>query len=753
MKTLKKISLAVMLLGLMFILMIGLGTTASAATYGDLEYKIENGEVTIVDCYWSVRSVEIPETIYGYPVTGIAENAFYGCIGVSDIIIPDSVITIGSNAFDDTEYYKNIANWENGVLYIGKHLIDAKTDIETCTIKEGTLTIADSAFFECSELSSVTIPDSVISIGRDAFCAVGIEDAEFGVASFLLSKTSLENITVDKNNKNYSSDEYGVLFNKDKTLLIQYPSGNTRTSYKVPFSVTSIGENAFACCKNLASVKILNENCSIYDNELTISSKMLKKNNFVIFYGIPILAHPDSPAQAYAEKYDRTFIAYHDYTDATCTKAMTCKVCGETSGNANGHNYAAATCKEKAKCTVCGISYGSLASHNYANATCTKAKTCKVCGVTSGKANGHNYADATCTKPKTCKVCKATTGSANGHNYAAATCTKAKTCTVCGAKGGSANGHKYTNSCDTSCNTCKATRKITHAYKDVITKATLTKNGKIEKKCSVCGKVKSTKTIAYAKTFALSETKFTYNGKVKTLFVTIVDSNGKALVNGTDYTVKYASGRKNVGQYTVTITMKGNYSGTKTLTFNILPGKTSKITATQTTTTLKATWNKVTGATGYKVELLNANGKVIKTVTTKNLTYTFTKLTAGTTYKVRVTAYKTISGKNQYSLVSTTITTATKPATPTLKVTSTKKGVANFTWTNVAGENGYEVYYSTSKSSGFKSAASYKTNVAKGSKSKLTSGKTYYFKVRAFKTVKGKKVYGDWSKVVSVKVK
>ena len=132
MKTLKKISLAVMLLGLMCILMIGLGTTASASTYGDLKYEIESGEVTIVDCYWSVRSVEIPETIYGYPVTGIAEKAFYGCTGVSDIIIPDSVITIGSNAFDDTEYYKNIANWENGVLYIGKHLIEAKNDIKKC---------------------------------------------------------------------------------------------------------------------------------------------------------------------------------------------------------------------------------------------------------------------------------------------------------------------------------------------------------------------------------------------------------------------------------------------------------------------------------------------------------------------------------------------------------------------------------------------------------------------------------------------
>lgn len=361
--------------------------------------------------------------------------------------------------------------------------------------------------------------------------------------------------------------------------------------------------------------------------------------------------------------------------------------------------------------------------HTYNNAC---DADCNVCGITR-VVKEHVYKNATCTSPKTCKVCGATIGEAKGH--------------------------KYTNACDTSCNTCGAKRTIKHSYKDIITKATLSKSGKIENKCSVCGNVKSTKTIAYAKTFKLSATSYTYNGSVKKPTVTVKDSAGKTLKSGTDYTVTYASGRKSVGQYKVIVTFKGNYSGTKTLTFNILPSKTRKITATPATTTLKATWSKVTGASGYKVELLNSSGKVVKSATTTKLTYTFSKLTAGTNYKVKVTAYKTISGKKVYSLVSTTLATATKVATPTLKVTSKTKGTANLTWTNVAGENGYEVYYSTSKSSGFKSLASYKTNVAKGSKSKLTSKKTYYFKVRAFKTVNGKKVYGDWSKVVSVKVK
>ena len=97
--------------------------------------------------------------------------------------------------------------------------------------------------------------------------------------------------------------------------------------------------------------------------------------------------------------------------------------------------------------------------------------------------------------------------------------------------------------------------------------------------------------------------------------------------------------------------------------------------------------------------------------------------------------------------------TATKAKTPTLKASSSKKGVVTLSWTNVAGESGYEVYYSTKKDSGYKKLAAYKTNVVKGSKSKLTSKKTYYFKVRAYTKTANGTVYSAWSSVKSIKVK
>jgi hypothetical protein len=66
----------------------------------------------------------------------------------------------------------------------------------------------------------------------------------------------LTSIKVDSNNPNYSSDNFGVLFNKTKTLIIQYPAGNTQPSYTIQNTVTSIENYAFQQAPNLTSITI-----------------------------------------------------------------------------------------------------------------------------------------------------------------------------------------------------------------------------------------------------------------------------------------------------------------------------------------------------------------------------------------------------------------------------------------------------------------------------------------------------------------
>ena len=201
-----------------------------------------------------------------------------------------------------------------------------------------------------------------------------------------------------------------------------------------------------------------------------------------------------------------------------------------------------------------------------------------------------------------------------------------------------------------------------HNYKEksrALTKATTSKDGKrtATYACTHTGcKATYTKTLqTYYKvnTIKLNKTAYTYNGKVQKPSVTVKNSKGKTLKNGTDYTVSYPKGMKNVGKYTVKVALKGNYSGSKSMTYNINPKGTgvSKVTAAKKG--FKVTWKKqATQTTGYQVQYSTSSKfKKAKTVTiSKNKTTSKSvgKLSAKKKYYVRVRTYKTVkvNGKN-----------------------------------------------------------------------------------------------------------
>lgn len=193
-----------------------------------------------------------------------------------------------------------------------------------------------------------------------------------------------------------------------------------------------------------------------------------------------------------------------------------------------------------------------------------------------------------------------------------------------------------------------------HKLKTTTTKATTSKNGKIVKTCTVCGKTISTTTIPKVSTIKLSDSSYTYNGKTKTPSVTVKDSKGKTLKKNTDYTVTYGTGRKSVGQYTVKVTLKGNYSGSKTLKFTINPKSTSLSSVKAKKKAVLVKWKKQTSQTsGYQIQYSTDKNfkKSTKEVTvSKNTTTskTISNLKAKKKYYVRVRTYNTvkISGKS-----------------------------------------------------------------------------------------------------------
>ena len=236
--------------------------TLSGESSGDWTYSVSDSQATITGYSGVGGAVEIPAVVNEISVVKV---------GSGDLI---------NNIFGNGNTTVTSVTIPDSVTSIGDFAFGYCTNLTSITIPESVTSIGDIALYSCTNLTSVNIPDSVTSIGVSAFsfCTnlnsvnIGNSVTSIGEDTFYHC-TSLTSITVDTGNLNYSSVD-GLLFNKLQTLLIQYPAGILDDSYTIPDSVTSIGYSAFAHCTSLTSVTIPDSVTSIGEDAFSFCTNL-----------------------------------------------------------------------------------------------------------------------------------------------------------------------------------------------------------------------------------------------------------------------------------------------------------------------------------------------------------------------------------------------------------------------------------------------------------------------------------------------
>ena len=412
----------------------------TSITISDTLTSIEAGMLFMCS---NLDAIEIPNS-----VTSIGDSAFYGCTSLASINIPNSVTNIGSNVFNDCDGLENVDVENDNPKYMSLSGVLFTKDMSTLMkcpsrksgtyrIPEGVVSIDDGAFQSCMNLTDIYIPNSVKNIGSGSFqgCeslqrmeipdgVTNIGDGAFNICSSLteiiipktvtsigegafLSCVGLKQIDVEEGNQQYTSVA-GVLFDKEKTVLIQYPTSKPEVSYAIPNGITKIEYYAFFYCENLDSISIPSSVLYI-DEGAFLDCKNIKDIYYsgieVQWENICIEKHNESITNANIH-YNHT----HDYkavvTAPTCTErgytTYTCSVCGDSYKGSYvdplGHDYKNGTC------TRCGAkdpnykpqaNFSDVAAGSY----CYDAVQWAVAnGITNGTDATHFSPNAGCTR-------------------------------------------------------------------------------------------------------------------------------------------------------------------------------------------------------------------------------------------------------------------------------------------------------------------------------------------------------------------
>ena len=209
-------------------------------------FTTNNDAITVTGYTGPSSAVKIPAAFNGYPVTSIGNYAFWGS-SLTSVIIPDSVTSIGDNAFLDCGSLTNITI-PNSVTTIGESAFEW-SGLMNVTIPDSVTSIGIGVFYNCTGLKNVVIPNSITNIGDAAFggCTslanIVIPDSVTGIGDYMFNNcNSLMSITIPDSVTSIGDDAF-------------YGCGLTHIT--IPNSITNIGDEAFAYCYFLTNLTFL----------------------------------------------------------------------------------------------------------------------------------------------------------------------------------------------------------------------------------------------------------------------------------------------------------------------------------------------------------------------------------------------------------------------------------------------------------------------------------------------------------------
>ncbi len=291
-------------------------------------YQIINGEAVILGSSNASGELIIPETLGGKPVGKIESSAYYCNYDITSLYVPDTCHDIAGDAFLNctklkeirlpeyielswqvflnTAFSNNSENWENGVLYLGTHLLHVKKATEgKVTVKPGTVTVADCAFEQCGKitevefpetlrylggfqflncyaLEKVNIPEQVTKLYGDTFTKCAFDSVEIHKNITYIASTAFDRcqnvktITVDSENKFYEGVNNCIIEKETKTLVMGCINS------VIPEGVKKIGDHAFYASQSPVEVVLPDSVIAVgtyafYDSE-TLEKITLSKN-------------------------------------------------------------------------------------------------------------------------------------------------------------------------------------------------------------------------------------------------------------------------------------------------------------------------------------------------------------------------------------------------------------------------------------------------------------------------------------------